>query len=80
MSRDLARIGNGAHGGATLLLDVLQINGKVNSIMVDGCRKLGLVFESVVAVVEVVNSSDIKLQVTGGCPSLNIDKTDGAQV
>ena len=58
----------------------LQVNGKVNSIMLDNCKKVGVVFESVVACFEAVNCSGLQVQVTTSCPSLNIDKTDGAQV
>lgn len=57
----------------------LQVHGKVNTIMLDGCRKVGLVFGSVVSTVELVNCSSCKVQCNTACPTLNIDKTDGAQ-
>uniref|UniRef100_A0A8C5SJY7 Adenylyl cyclase-associated protein n=1 Tax=Laticauda laticaudata TaxID=8630 RepID=A0A8C5SJY7_LATLA len=41
----------------------LQIKGKVNSIIVDNCKKFGLVFHNVVGIVEVINSKDIQIQV-----------------
>lgn len=42
----------------------LQIKGKINSITVDNCKKLGLVFDDVVGIVEIINSKDVKVQVT----------------
>jgi adenylyl cyclase-associated protein len=57
----------------------MQVKGKVNSVMMDACKKVGIVFESVVASFEAVNCSSLQIQCTGACPSLNIDKTDGAQ-
>uniref|UniRef100_A0A8C7PL46 Cyclase associated actin cytoskeleton regulatory protein 2 n=1 Tax=Oncorhynchus mykiss TaxID=8022 RepID=A0A8C7PL46_ONCMY len=58
----------------------LQIKGKINSIIVDNCKKLGLVFDNVVGIVEVINSKDIKLQVMGRVPTMSINKTEGCQV
>ncbi|XP_010724956.1 adenylyl cyclase-associated protein 1-like [Meleagris gallopavo] len=42
----------------------LQIKGKINSITLDNCKKLGLVFDDVVGIVEIINSRDIKVQVS----------------
>ncbi|KAM9416038.1 adenylyl cyclase-associated protein 2 isoform 1-T2 [Salvelinus alpinus] len=58
----------------------LQIKGKINSIIVDNCKKLGLVFDNVVGIMEVINSKDIKLQVMGRVPTISINKTEGCQV
>uniref|UniRef100_A0A8C2K9H2 Cyclase associated actin cytoskeleton regulatory protein 2 n=1 Tax=Cyprinus carpio TaxID=7962 RepID=A0A8C2K9H2_CYPCA len=58
----------------------LQIKGKVNSIIVDNCKKLGLVFDSVVGIVEIINSRDIQLQVMGKVPTISINKTEGCHV
>ncbi|KAF4074115.1 hypothetical protein AMELA_G00250870 [Ameiurus melas] len=58
----------------------LQIKGKVNSIIVDNCKKLGLVFENVVGIFEIINSRDIQLQVLGKVPTISINKTEGCQV
>ncbi|XP_068603025.1 adenylyl cyclase-associated protein 2 isoform X2 [Brachionichthys hirsutus] len=58
----------------------LQIKGKINSIIVDNCKKLGLVFEKVVGIVEIINSKAIKLQVLGTVPTISINKTEGCQV
>ncbi|XP_026881256.2 adenylyl cyclase-associated protein 2 [Electrophorus electricus] len=58
----------------------LQIKGKVNSIIVDNCKKLGLVFHNVVGILEVINSRDIQLQVLGKVPTISINKTEGCHV
>ncbi|XP_062342542.1 adenylyl cyclase-associated protein 2 [Osmerus eperlanus] len=58
----------------------LQIRGKINSIIVDNCQKLGLVFDNVVGIVEIINSKDIKLQVLGKVPTISINKTEGCHV
>nr|AAH60935.1 Zgc:73317 [Danio rerio] len=58
----------------------LQVKGKVNSIIVDNCKKLGLVFDNVVGIVEIINSRDIQLQVMGKVPTISINKTEGCHV
>ncbi|XP_078712455.1 adenylyl cyclase-associated protein 1-like isoform X1 [Lampetra fluviatilis] len=59
---------------------MLQIKGKINSIIIDNCKRLGLVFENVVGIVEVINSKSVQLQVEGKVPTISINKTDGCQV
>lgn len=56
------------------------MKGKVNTIMLDGCSKVGLVFSSVLATVEAVNCQSCQIQCEATCPTLSIDKTDGAKV
>jgi len=46
----------------------------------DDCQKTSLVFEQIVASVEVVNCRSVKVQVTGQVPTMLIDKTDGIQI
>ncbi|XP_006758034.1 PREDICTED: adenylyl cyclase-associated protein 1 isoform X1 [Myotis davidii] len=58
----------------------LHIKGKINSITVDNCKKLGLVFDDVVGIVEIINSRDVKVQVMGKVPTISINKTDGCHV
>lgn len=58
----------------------LQVKGKINSIIVDNCKKLGLVFENVVGIVEIINCKSIQLQVLGSVPTISINKTEGCQV
>ncbi|XP_074542923.1 adenylyl cyclase-associated protein 2 [Halichoeres trimaculatus] len=58
----------------------VQVKGKINSIIIDNCKKLGLVFENVVGIVEIINSKAIQLQVLGSVPTMSINKTEGCQV
>ncbi|CAN9504212.1 unnamed protein product [Ophioblennius macclurei] len=58
----------------------LQVKGKINSITLDNCKKMALVFQDVVGVVEVINCRRIEIQVTGKVPIISINKTDGCQV
>ncbi|MED6248110.1 F-actin-capping protein subunit beta [Ataeniobius toweri] len=58
----------------------LKVKGKINSIIVDNCKKLGLVFENAVGIVEIINSRGIQLQVLGTVPTISINKTEGCQV
>ncbi|KAL2080324.1 hypothetical protein ACEWY4_024117 [Coilia grayii] len=58
----------------------IQVKGKVNSIIMDNCKKLGLVFDNAVGIVEVINSKDVKLQVMGKVPTISINKTEGCHV
>ncbi|KAG2464925.1 CAP2 protein, partial [Polypterus senegalus] len=58
----------------------LQIKGKVNSIIVDNCKKLAMVFDNVVGIVEIINSRDIQIQVMGKVPTISINKTEGCHL
>uniref|UniRef100_A0A087X5K0 Adenylyl cyclase-associated protein n=1 Tax=Poecilia formosa TaxID=48698 RepID=A0A087X5K0_POEFO len=58
----------------------LQVKGKINSITIDSCKKMGLVFDDVVGIVEVINCRDVKVQVMGKIPTISINKTDGCHV
>jgi adenylyl cyclase-associated protein len=68
------------HHPAALKGSTAQVKGKVNSVMMDACKKVGIVFDAVVASFEAVNCSALEIQCTGSCPCLSIDKTDGVQV
>ncbi|KAG8442344.1 hypothetical protein GDO86_011226 [Hymenochirus boettgeri] len=58
----------------------IQIKGKINSIIIDNCTKLGLVFDDVVGIVEVINSKNIEIQVIGKVPTISVNKTDGCHI
>lgn len=58
----------------------IKVSGKVNSIIIDSCKKVGLCFDDVISSVEIINSQSVQVQVTGKCPTVSIDKTDGCQV
>jgi hypothetical protein len=59
---------------------VIQIKGKVKSIVLSGCKGTSLVCSDVVSGVEFINCSKMQVQSTGMVPSVSIDKTDGIQV
>lgn len=56
---------------------VITVKGKVNAITIDGCLKVGLQFENVVASVEVVNSKSTNIVVQGKVPMVTSDKSSG---
>jgi len=58
----------------------IQVKGKVNSIILDSCKKTGLVFDALVSGSEVVNCQSVQVQAQGQCPTVSIDKTDGCIV
>ena len=56
------------------------VQGKVNSITVDSCKKLSLVFDDIVSMVEFINCQSIQAQPMSKVPTITIDKTDGFQL
>ncbi|XP_008329363.1 adenylyl cyclase-associated protein 1 [Cynoglossus semilaevis] len=58
----------------------LQVKGKLNSITLDSCKKMGLVFDDVVGIVEIINCRDVKIQVMGKVPIISVNKTDGCHI
>lgn len=58
----------------------LKVEGKVNNIVVDGCKKLAVVFDNVVSSCEFINCQSVQMQVLGKVPTISIDKTDGCQM
>jgi len=58
---------------------VIKIKGKVNSVSLDGCKRVSVVFEHALALCEMVNCSSIEVQCTGRVPSVAIDKCSGVQ-
>ena len=55
----------------------IQVKGKCNSISIDSCNKLDLVFEDALSQVEIVNCNSVRVQCTGNAPSINIDGCNG---
>jgi adenylyl cyclase-associated protein len=55
----------------------IQITGKLKSVIVDSCTKVGVVFDTAISACEVVNCKSVQVQSTNLCPSFSIDKTDG---
>ncbi|KAI8907816.1 adenylate cyclase associated N terminal-domain-containing protein [Gorgonomyces haynaldii] len=58
----------------------ISIKGKVNAITLDGCKKVGLLVDTVVSSVETVNCKSVQIQITGTAPTCSVDKTDGLQL
>ncbi|UJR25340.1 hypothetical protein I4U23_006690 [Adineta vaga] len=58
----------------------IQIQGKVNSIVLDQCTKVGIQFTSAVSLVEFINCRSMKIQVMEHVPTIQIEKTDGCHV
>ncbi|KAG9294566.1 hypothetical protein G9A89_008677 [Geosiphon pyriformis] len=58
----------------------IQIKGKVNAITLDSCQKTGLLVDSAVATVDIVNSRSFQLQILGRTPTIVIDKSDSGQI
>ncbi|KAF2360588.1 Adenylate cyclase-associated CAP C-terminal [Trinorchestia longiramus] len=59
---------------------VVQVKGKINSIILDSCKKTAVVFDSLVSSLEVVNCQSCQAQVLGTVPTIAIEKTDGCMV
>ena len=49
-------------------------------MVLDSCKKTGVVFDSSVAGCEVVNCQGVQVQVLGATPLILVDKTDGCQM
>lgn len=58
----------------------IQVQGKVNAVIVDKCVKTNVLFSDVLGGVEVVNCKRVKVQANASCPTVAIDKTDGIVV
>ncbi|CAF2748282.1 unnamed protein product [Rotaria sp. Silwood2] len=58
----------------------LTVQGKVNSIVLDQCTKVGIQFTSAVSLVEFINCRGMKVQVLDHVPTIQIEKTDGCHV
>eukprot|EP01121_Diplochlamys_sp_Union-15-3_P002787 TRINITY_DN1259_c0_g1_i1.p1 TRINITY_DN1259_c0_g1~~TRINITY_DN1259_c0_g1_i1.p1 ORF type:complete len:169 (+),score=53.24 TRINITY_DN1259_c0_g1_i1:73-579(+) len=59
---------------------VVTVKGKANAIVAQGVKKSGIIFDDIVANVEVINGSKVQLQANGVVPSIVIDKTQGATI
>lgn len=58
----------------------ITVQGKVNSIVLDQCTKVGIQFTSVVSLIEFINCRGVKAQVSENVPTVQIEKTDGCHV
>lgn len=59
----------------------IHIHGrKMKAVLVDNCSDINVIFDSVITTCEVVNCSNVGLQVTGLCPTFSIDTTEGVTI
>mmetsp|Transcript_4482 Transcript_4482/g.6717 ORF Transcript_4482/g.6717 Transcript_4482/m.6717 type:complete len:163 (+) Transcript_4482:55-543(+) len=59
---------------------VVTVKGKVSSITINKCSTGGVIFDDVIASVELMNGKKIQLQANGAVPTIQVDKTEGATV
>jgi adenylyl cyclase-associated protein len=58
----------------------VQIQGKLNAITIDSCKKTNVIFDEAISSCEVVNCNGVKVQVVVKVPAVTIDKTSGGVV
>jgi len=58
----------------------VKVNGKVNNVVIDSCKRVGIVFTDAIATCEVVNSISVDVQCTGKVPAMAVDKCSGVQI
>ena len=58
----------------------VKVSGKCNNVILDSCKKTGVVFESLVSGCEIVNCQGVQVQSLGTAPLILVDKTDGCQM
>lgn len=58
----------------------LTVKGKINSIILDSCKKCSVLFDALISSIEFVNCQNVQMQVLGKVPTVSIDKTDGVQM
>jgi len=56
------------------------IPGKCNSIVIDGGKRLGVVFKDVISGCEIVNSQSVNVQSQGKIPNFAVDKASSVQI
>jgi len=59
---------------------VVQVKGKVKSIIISNCSNLGVVFDNVVSTVEAVNTKTLTIQAKIHAPSVVLDKCERVKV
>lgn len=58
----------------------VKIDGKLNAITIDSCKKTNVIFDEAISSCEVVNCNGVKVQVVHKVPAVTIDKTSGGVV
>lgn len=58
----------------------IQIKGKVNAVSISSTTKVGLVVESLISGIDVINSKKFGIQILDKVPQVSIDKSDEGQI
>lgn len=58
----------------------ITVKGKINSISIDSCSKVAVLFDDLLSAFEFINCQSVQMQTLGTVPTVCIEKTDGAQV
>ena len=58
----------------------VQIKNKVNAVVVDSSKKTGILIDSVVSSLDLINCKSVQAQITGKAPTATIEKTDGCHL
>ncbi|EGT32643.1 hypothetical protein CAEBREN_29789 [Caenorhabditis brenneri] len=59
---------------------VIKVDGKANTITLDGCKRTSVVFDGLVSQCEIINSQSIQVQTLGELPTISIQKSDGCHI
>jgi len=59
---------------------MVTVKGKCTSVMMDNCTKSGVVLDTAIATLELVNSKSVKAQINEVVPSIQVDNTQGATI
>lgn len=58
----------------------LCIEGKLNQVTVDGCKRFNVQVGEVISSIEMVNSSNVKLYLSGKVPNITVEKCEDMNV
>jgi len=59
---------------------VVTVKGKCTSVSLDNSKKSAVIFDHIIATLEVVNCNGVQAQCNGSVPSITIDKTQGCNL
>ena len=63
-----------------IFIYLLSCSLTVFQTYLDACKKTGLLVTSVVSTIDLINCKQIKLQITGSCPTISVDKSDALEL
>lgn len=59
---------------------VLRVHGKINALTMVNCKKTAVVLDSVVSSISITSSPSFEVQITGMCPTVQVDTTDSGNI